>query len=117
VELLPLNLEDFASVRSFAAAVLGKASLATAGGADGGRGSVDGSVVDVLVHGAATKEGCFTTVDGHDLATQAKEHTIQLSRLEAGLAWKCSRRPVHARWLCSPTPPTVHASPPHLPNH
>jgi len=55
IDVRPLNLESFASVRAFALHV---SKL------EGTRG------VDVLVHTAATKEGCNTTVDGMEYNTQ-----------------------------------------------
>mmetsp|Transcript_152088 Transcript_152088/g.276606 ORF Transcript_152088/g.276606 Transcript_152088/m.276606 type:complete len:557 (-) Transcript_152088:56-1726(-) len=53
IEMWPLRLESFDSVREFAARVAQE------------RGSLD-----ILVHNAATKEGCTRTADGYELATQ-----------------------------------------------
>ena len=55
IDVRPLNLESFASVRAFALHVSKMERT---------RG------VDVLVHTAATKEGCNTTVDGMEYNTQ-----------------------------------------------
>ena len=56
IEVWPLALESLDAVRSFAARY------------DSDIGAKQG--LDLLVHSAATKEGCKTSVDGHDLATQ-----------------------------------------------
>jgi NAD(P)-dependent dehydrogenase (short-subunit alcohol dehydrogenase family) len=53
VQIWPLELASFADVRTFAQRV-----------AD------DLKAVDILVHTAATKQGCFRTVDEHEVATQ-----------------------------------------------
>jgi len=53
IEVLPLQLESFASVREFA-----------------GRVAKEAGSLDILVHNAATKEGCSRTVDGHEMVTQ-----------------------------------------------
>jgi len=53
IKLLPLQLESFASVREFAGRVL-----------------QEWNGLDILVHNAATKGGCSTTEDGHELSTQ-----------------------------------------------
>lgn len=53
IDVWPLQLESFQSVRRFAARV-----------------SKEWDAVDLIVHMAATKGGCNRTVDGHELATQ-----------------------------------------------
>lgn len=53
IEMWPLRLESFDSVRQFAARV-----------------AQERGTVDILVHSAATKSGCTRTVDGHESATQ-----------------------------------------------
>lgn len=53
VDVWPLQLESFKSVRQFASRV-----------------SKEWDNLDLLVHNAATKDGCSRTVDGHELATQ-----------------------------------------------
>ena len=53
VEVWPLQLESFEEVRNFAARV-----------------TTDLGNLDILVHSAATKQGCERTVDGHELVTQ-----------------------------------------------
>jgi len=53
IKVWPLQLESFASVRDFASRV-----------------AVEMGTLDILVHNAATKEGCSRTVDGHDLVHQ-----------------------------------------------
>lgn len=52
IEVWPLRLESFASVRHFASRVAALSS------------------VELLVHNAATKHGCSLSEDGHELATQ-----------------------------------------------
>jgi len=53
IEVWPLQLESFAFVRNFADRVVKE--LGT---------------LDLIVHNAATKEGCGRTVDGHEVVTQ-----------------------------------------------
>jgi len=53
IDIYPLQLESFEGVREFASRVADE--LGT---------------VDMLIHNAATKEGCIRTLDGHELATQ-----------------------------------------------
>ncbi|CAK0854170.1 unnamed protein product [Prorocentrum cordatum] len=53
IKVLPLQLESFASVREFARRTL-----------------EEWSGLDILVHNAATKDGCSFTEDGHELSTQ-----------------------------------------------
>jgi len=53
IKIWPVQLESFASVREFSARVVKEVGT-----------------IDILVHNAATKEGCGKTVDGHELVTQ-----------------------------------------------
>lgn len=53
IEVFPLQLESFDGVREFASRVVDEVGT-----------------VDLLIHNAATKEGCVRTLDGHELATQ-----------------------------------------------
>lgn len=53
IKVWPIQLESFGSVRAFASRVARE--LGT---------------IDILVHNAATKQGCSRTVDGHEYATQ-----------------------------------------------
>ena len=66
VEAWPLELESFASVRSFATRVV---KSQEGGGSE--ELAVGTGKLDLLVHAAATKEGCGTaTIDGHDVGIQ-----------------------------------------------
>jgi len=66
VETWPLELESFASVRHFAARVVQQEE-----GGGKSENEVNAGKLDLLVHAAATKEGCgVPTVDGHDVGIQ-----------------------------------------------
>jgi len=79
VEAWPLELESFDSVRVFATRV-----------------TREMGTLDILVHNAATKEGCSKTVDGHDLTMQVNYLSpFLLTTLLTPTLQKGSARVVH----------------------
>eukprot|EP00931_Biecheleriopsis_adriatica_P098919 TRINITY_DN7310_c0_g3_i1.p1 TRINITY_DN7310_c0_g3~~TRINITY_DN7310_c0_g3_i1.p1 ORF type:complete len:577 (-),score=110.28 TRINITY_DN7310_c0_g3_i1:291-2021(-) len=79
IEVWNVQMESFESVREFAARV-----------------AATFSAVDILVHSAATKEGCSRTVDGHELATQVNYLSpFLLNNLLLPVLRKSSARVVH----------------------
>eukprot|EP00747_Dinoflagellata_sp_TGD_P034707 gnl/TRDRNA2_/TRDRNA2_137419_c0_seq1.p1 gnl/TRDRNA2_/TRDRNA2_137419_c0~~gnl/TRDRNA2_/TRDRNA2_137419_c0_seq1.p1 ORF type:complete len:350 (+),score=38.55 gnl/TRDRNA2_/TRDRNA2_137419_c0_seq1:1-1050(+) len=79
IQAWPLELESFASVRTFATRV-----------------TKEMGTLNILVHNAATKEGCGRTEDGHELTTQVNYLSpFLLTQLLLPMLHKVSARVVH----------------------